>query len=444
MKKLLTVILVLTLIVTVQAFSAGWQFAKVFPDTNFKPTAGVHGLAVDKAGKVWVQPFGNTDSIKDAVSNTFRPTRQVFVFNPNGTPASFSGFKTVTIGATKDTLYNSNRGMRTDADGNVVFCSFNLYYRMNYQTGAGIAKVDGYPSVTAGVTGITPAFTSANEMFAGAVIPTQPIQIFDNTFGALGTAVAAPPGFSRCLEVSKDGKDIYWCGYTTRRIYIYHSDLGTLGTYTLKDSIAVGCQVESIGWNKKDGLLYFASGNVDSTDYGSPTVDPPWKAETWYGYNVTTKTVKDSIVWNRAAYPYLYNPVTAAPRPRVIDFSVSGDTAYVGGFNYANAAVQMFTRTATSVEPVSNVVPNSYTLAQNYPNPFNPATKIEFSITKAGLTTVKVYDLLGKEVATLVDENLAPGSYKTDFDASRLSSGTYIYTLTSGGTRMSKKMLLVK
>ena len=446
MKKLFTAVLLLTLCLTVSSFGQGnWHFVKVFPDTNFKANTGVHGIAVDKVGKILVQPYGTTDSIKDATSNTFRQVRQVFVFNPNGTPASFSGFKTVTLGSATDTLYNSGRGMRADADGNVVFCSFNTYYRINYSTGAGMGKVDAYPLVSAGVTGITPAFTSANEMFIGAVIPTQPIKIFDNTFTELGTAVADPPGFSRVLEVSKDGNDVYWCGYTTKKIYVYHSDLGTLGTYALKDSIAIGCQVESIGWNPKNHYLYFASGSVDSVDYGTPVVLPPYKVETWYGYDPATKTIKDSIEWNSHAYPgYNYSNVQLSPRPRGIAFSVSGDTAYLAGYNYERAPVQMFVRGTTGVEMLESAIPSGYTLSQNFPNPFNPSTEINFTLAKGGMTTLVVYDMLGREVATLVNENLVPGTYKSKFDASRLSSGTYIYTLTSGTFKMSQKMLLVK
>jgi hypothetical protein len=66
------------------------------------------------------------------------------------------------------------------------------------------------------------------------------------------------------------------------------------------------------------------------------------------------------------------------------------------------------------------------------------------ALTTAGYTTLKVYDLLGKEVASLISENLTAGTYKTKFDASHLASGTYVYTLTSNGVRLNNKMLLMK
>ena len=85
-----------------------------------------------------------------------------------------------------------------------------------------------------------------------------------------------------------------------------------------------------------------------------------------------------------------------------------------------------------------------YTLDQNYPNPFNPSTKISYSIKEEGLVTLKVYDVLGKELATLVNENKPEGNYEVDFNASQLPSGMYIYKLQAGSFSEVKKMLLTK
>jgi len=96
------------------------------------------------------------------------------------------------------------------------------------------------------------------------------------------------------------------------------------------------------------------------------------------------------------------------------------------------------------VQVVDNVKPASYVLEQNYPNPFNPTTNIKFALTNAGFTTLKVYDMLGREVATLVNENLAAGTYNVNFDAANLTTGIYVYELRSGSVKLSKKMMLVK
>jgi outer membrane protein assembly factor BamB len=88
--------------------------------------------------------------------------------------------------------------------------------------------------------------------------------------------------------------------------------------------------------------------------------------------------------------------------------------------------------------------PSKYSLEQNYPNPFNPATTISYSIKEKGLVTLKVFDILGKEVATLIDEEQNAGSYKLEFDASSLASGIYFYHLNSGKFVSTKKMILLK
>jgi hypothetical protein len=88
--------------------------------------------------------------------------------------------------------------------------------------------------------------------------------------------------------------------------------------------------------------------------------------------------------------------------------------------------------------------PVSYSLSQNYPNPFNPSTTIKFSLTKADVVVLKVYNVLGQQVVTLINEKLNPGSYDFKFDASKLSSGIYFYNLTSGQFNQTKKMILLK
>jgi len=83
-------------------------------------------------------------------------------------------------------------------------------------------------------------------------------------------------------------------------------------------------------------------------------------------------------------------------------------------------------------------------LDQNYPNPFNPSTKIKYTIPFDGHTELKVYDLMGNIISTLVSETMLAGSYEIVFDASHIPSGVYFYTLTLGEFRSTKKVILVK
>jgi hypothetical protein len=98
----------------------------------------------------------------------------------------------------------------------------------------------------------------------------------------------------------------------------------------------------------------------------------------------------------------------------------------------------------TDVKEFGNGMPDEFALNQNYPNPFNPSTMIQFEIPDAQFVTLKVYNLLGQEVATLINDQLGAGRYRAEFDGRNLPSGTYLYRLQTGTFTETKKMLLVK
>ena len=98
----------------------------------------------------------------------------------------------------------------------------------------------------------------------------------------------------------------------------------------------------------------------------------------------------------------------------------------------------------TSVEHTPNVLPIEFRIDQNYPNPFNPTTTIRFSIPKPSSVTLKLFDMLGREVATLVDEDLQSGECKVIFDATGLTSGVYFYRIQAGEFTQLKKLMLLK
>jgi len=127
----------------------------------------------------------------------------------------------------------------------------------------------------------------------------------------------------------------------------------------------------------------------------------------------------------------------------IMDFYVNGDAAPGGRFNFVYN-----TTVVTSVGKKSEV-PKRFSLKQNYPNPFNPTTTIKYSIpinVKSEMSNVKiiVYDILGREVTTLVSKQQSAGNYEVVFDATKLPSGTYFYKLQSGDFRETKKLLLLR
>ncbi len=106
---------------------------------------------------------------------------------------------------------------------------------------------------------------------------------------------------------------------------------------------------------------------------------------------------------------------------------------------------QVFLKTSITTDVrVGNALPSAFRLEQNYPNPFNPSTKITYAIPVGSKVTLKVFDMLGREVATLVDDYRPAGTYETEFHASELASGVYYYTLRAGSVIATRKMVLAK
>lgn len=119
----------------------------------------------------------------------------------------------------------------------------------------------------------------------------------------------------------------------------------------------------------------------------------------------------------------------------------NNDNIYVGT---KEGKIYLSKRVAGVTSLESEEIPTKFELYQNYPNPFNPVTTIKFAVPQSGKYTLKVYDILGQEVATLFDGEMNPGIQKITFNGSNLSSGIYIYRLIGNNVNISKKMILVK
>jgi hypothetical protein len=168
---------------------------------------------------------------------------------------------------------------------------------------------------------------------------------------------------------------------------------------------------------------------------------------------VATGIDADMVVWyqNEGGVPINWSP------PQIIDANLGGantvfaadidgnDTldVFATGTN-ATVVVWYENKYLSGIELLSGTVPTGYVLTQNYPNPFNPSTAIEFSIPKSEFVTLKIYNTLGEEVATLVSDRLSVGSYQYEWDATRLASGIYLYRLQAGDYAETRKMMLIK
>lgn len=212
---------------------------------------------------------------------------------------------------------------------------------------------------------------------------------------------------------------------------------GIAGT-TLGDSLHL--KVLALG---EDSLLINPNYELTASDYN------------WLdGFEPTAGTVVDVTAKGLNGTTYnvgAHHTLTAGNKVVFLAFDPlsldsPSDSYFWYGFDRVSPLVQALHWFGADVVGVEDQIsgPATYQLAQNYPNPFNPSTKLNYAIEKPGLVTLKVYDVLGREVASLVNEIQNAGSHAVAFDASKLASGMYMYTLTSGSFSSTKKMMLLK
>ena len=146
--------------------------------------------------------------------------------------------------------------------------------------------------------------------------------------------------------------------------------------------------------------------------------------------NGTNWTEVDSGLTNN------YNDLVAA-------LVISGTNLFAG-IQYNGVWRRPLSDIITGIENQKGSIPFSFSLQQNYPNPFNPTTIIKYDLPKEGFVTLKVYDMLGREVATLVNKEQSAGRYVATFDASGLASGIYFYRISAGKFVQTKKLILMK
>ena len=198
--------------------------------------------------------------------------------------------------------------------------------------------------------------------------------------------------------------------------------------------------------------------NVYPGDGGANT-GAAFYTDIWYSYSGD-----GGKTWSEAAYlsgeadqsdvfPYVFNYIDMDGNKGTVQYvymidAIPGTSLFDGGndgsensyWNWDELTVEF---PVTDVEGDEELT-TTFSLQQNYPNPFNPSTTIKYSVPQLTDVSVKVYDVLGKEVATIVNTQQAQGAYEVNFDASNLASGMYIYTIKAGSFTSSKKMLLMK
>jgi len=188
-----------------------------------------------------------------------------------------------------------------------------------------------------------------------------------------------------------------------------------------------------------DTVYYHASQSLTS---GGANTWLPIKLDAPYPYDITKGLVVFMGQCGATGSGMYVNQTTLTGIKRTWSVGGCPFVAYNGG-DARNLCMGISVTPISGITPTP-IIPDKYDLSQNYPNPFNPTTTINFNIPTKEFVVLKVYNVLGKEVATLVNETKNEGSYNVNFDASALSSGTYFYRLEAGDYTNVKKMILLK
>ena len=230
---------------------------------------------------------------------------------------------------------------------------------------------------------------------------------------------------NRVLSIAIDGSGNKW--------------IGTLGGLAKFDDTNPG----GAGWN----VYNTSNSGLPSNNVSSLAIDYQ-SGSKWIG-TLGGLAKFDDTNPGRAGWTVYNTSNSGLPYNTVTSLAIDGSSnkwigTYMGGLAVYNEGG------VVSVEenPTSEIIPNKYLLSQNYPNPFNPITTINWQMPKAGLVTLKIYDVLGSEVATLVNEEKPAGTYELNWNASSaeggLPSGVYFYKLSAGNYVETKKMILLK
>jgi hypothetical protein len=149
----------------------------------------------------------------------------------------------------------------------------------------------------------------------------------------------------------------------------------------------------------------------------------------WFIFENTRLTIDN--INRRSSESVTFNFNLAEDAPEIYDHKIL--VIVTGKNNYSSKEIR-----------ISNSIINTFNLFQNYPNPFNPVTNIQYQIAEKQLVTLMIYDVIGNEIAVLINEVKDAGTYNVEFNADRFSSGVYYYTLKAGSFTSTKKMILLK
>jgi hypothetical protein len=274
---------------------------------------------------------------------------------------------------------------------------------------------------------------SNNELYA--TITSSPTTLLVRINSASGDAYPVSPiPIANLRSIAFDVNDLLYCSSTDGKLYNY--DLSTGDTNFIGSTGIVnlfGMSVNPLNgtlWGiSAAGLVYKINKlNASSASVGNTGLSP-----------------NTDLAFNKNGSLYGISGLgTTLNRLITIDTATGAATLIGTNIGFAGTNGIAISPEIVGIQNITTIIPEKYELYQNYPNPFNPSTSIKFDIPKAEKVELIVFDILGKEIAKLVNERLEAGTYEYYFDASSLSSGLYFYRLGSGSLSFTKRMLLIK
>jgi len=466
MKKVIFVVLALTLLTSSAFAVAGWQFkdcAAIGWETasddqvpNVPGLKNTYGVAVDPDGKIWFgayyqRYYFDTDgvtkiwpddlTIPSGDSTIVVGTYPVFVLDTDGT-LDVLQFLDWDDGVTVDTTWSGSRGFAVDADGNIVHCTSNgTVFHINYQT------KEVMHTYAQGGAPHRPAADDNGYVFMGDLFGGNPVVVLDSYDFTLYTEVTAtqPGAVARGLTCNPAGTDVYIAGNSGGNgIFHFYSADGPDGTYALTDTLITSIMVDTTEYfpgvtmttvEPSTGYIWFSTIEGDA-------LEAFWAIDPSDGSIVDSTSHFFFSTGDTTAGGYSSPWVIRCPRDMA--FSNDGSEMYIADF-YGYTIKTFEYVTNLSVDANQDVAqPEAFRLAQNYPNPFNPTTIIPFDMVNNGHVKLTVYDVTGRQVATLINQPMNAGHHAPTFNGSGLASGPYFYELIVDGQKDVRKMLLIK
>jgi photosystem II stability/assembly factor-like uncharacterized protein len=287
---------------------------------------------------------------------------------------------------------------------------------------------------------------NGNNIFAGTYNPNNGLFLStDNGLSWVQTAL----NNQHITSLTQDGNNIFAGSGTGNGVY-QSSNNGATWTQTSFTQSAYALAIS--GNNIFVGTL-LSQGVYKSTNNGSSWVQTALNNQNVYSLSMIANYIFAGTSAN-GVYVSIDNGSSWTQRSDglptgatvVRTIIVTNNNIFAGlGFNGINGVYRRpLSEIITGIQPISNEIPGKFSLSQNYPNPFNPVTKINFNIAKTGFVSLSIFDALGREVETLVNQQMNAGSYGIDFNGSKIVSGVYFYRLQSADFTDVKKLVLLK